>query len=266
MAIYSADDLSNPAISPPPGGTAVRPFVATCATMLATTGAAGFLVSDIIVLAPIPGGSVLDSYFVSSPAIDTSTGVTIDLGDNQILANAVTGLVSGAQVTPALPATTFTLTCKSSTSSFATAGIVMVGGCMIAHTGKTGSTLTGCTAMVQNLTLPDGALVQEAGNTAGFNAAAVIGRSSAAGYLAPWGNITSTTATAATVVTAAVPANYVATYNTGFNNVASPANPNNITGQQYFLIRIHASPTTDPSYTTQVYTGWIQYHSKGYNA
>lgn len=264
MAVFFADDISNPWPDMPNSGQVKRDFILTPLTALGAT--AGFLASDILCLAPIPtSGFVLDDYFVDVCALDTSTGCVLDLGDNKILATAVTDTVNAQTTLPAANQTSFTLTCAASTTSFQTAGLVMVNGILIAHTGKSGSTLTGCTTGSPSLILPAGASVVECGNigtvaASGFNNAAVIGQSSNEGYLLPWGNITQTTATAATVVAGALPVKYPKTFNIPGSNLPLAAQ----IGPLFFLIRIHTVPTTNPTYTTQAIRGWIAGHFLGY--
>ena len=259
MAIYLADNLSDTWPDTPNACDVTRDFKLTALSVFGTTK---LLQYDIIVLAPLPtSGFVLTDYFIETGAqgLDTSTGITLDLGDNKVLAGAQTGVVKGAQTTPALATTTFTLTMAASTTSFATGGIVMVNGLLIAHTGKSGSTLTGCTAIGQGIVLPDGSNVVECTNTAAFNAVAVVGQSSADGYMLPWGNIVSTTATAATVVAAALPTPYTKTFTTSGANLAPAAQ----IGPYYLILSVHASATTAPTFTTSLMKGWYRGHYFG---
>lgn len=259
MPVYQADSFSIPVRTEPETGSIKNYFTATCKTML--NGAAGFLINDVIELSVIPGGCTLDDYYVDVAELDTSTGITLDLGDNDILTGATTGQVSGAQTTPALASTSFTLTLAASTASFTAAGIVMVGGVLIAHSGVSGSTLTGCYCAQTNLVLPDKAIVQDAANFGGFQAASVIGQG-AEGWMFPEGNATGTTYTTATLAAAALPKSYPNPVTSGF---ALP--PGKIIADfapLVFLLRVHATATANPTYTTQVIKGWISYAMRGY--
>lgn len=269
MPFYFASDISNPWRNAPDGATVVeRGFSLNYKNALAAAGAAaaGFLINDYLVLAPIPtSGFVLSEYYIDAQAMDTSTGITLDLGDNQVLSGAVTGNTgTSSQTTPVLAGTSFTLTAAASTASFtSTNGLLMVGGCMISYGALSGSTFTTCYAAQQGFVIPPGSVIQQAGNTAAYNAVAVIGQSSAEGYLFNMGNATGTTFTAATVVSQALPAGYPSSFNTGFGVTPPIATPYNL-GPMFFMIRIHASATTNPTYTTAGIKGWHRGHYKGF--
>ena len=100
--IYFADTAILPPVMVPDSASVELPFIATLATMLLQTGAAGFLIGDVICLAPIPGKCTLLGYEVRIPEMDTGSAVTFDLGDNQILSGAINGTVGTAFTTPAL--------------------------------------------------------------------------------------------------------------------------------------------------------------------
>ena len=260
--IYYADTALLPAISVPDSSSSEQSFIATLATMLLQTGAAGFLIGDIILLAPIPGGCTLNGYEVRIPELDTGSAVTFDLGDNTILSSATNGTVGTAFTTPAL-GTSFTLTAAASTSSFtATNGLLMVNGILISYASLSGSTFVTCYSSVAGMVIPKGSLIQQAGNTAAYQAAAAV-QAGQGIDLFPWGSISSTTVATATAVPSAIPAVYGQPFNTssppGTPNPAVPA----IIGQQWFLLRFHASPTTYNAATTPI-VGSIRTNAKGY--
>ena len=264
--IYFADDLSNPMIGSTDGTTITRGFIATPKTMLATTGATKFLQGDLILLAPIPVGALLFDYRVYVCPLDTSTGITLSLGDTQVLAAAVTGQTSGAQTTPTTLGTTFTLTAAASTSGFtATNGILNVGNnVFVSYSSLSGSTFLGCQASIAGYTWPSGTPIQQCGNTAAYQAAAVIGQSSAAGILRPDYNLTGTTFATTTVVQNALPANYPPGFNTTIPAIgAYPPTLGNI-APNFLSLYIATTTTTAFAYlaTTQI-VGSIVYDMKG---
>lgn len=264
--IYFADDISQPSICLPNSGLISDGFVASIATMLATTGATKFLLGDFIALRPMPPGAELVDYRVYVPALDTSTGVTLNLGDTQVLAGAVTAQSgTAAQTTPAL-GTTFTLTASASTAAFtSTNGLLMVGnGLIVTYASLSGSTFVGCLASSAGVVIAPGTGIQQIANTAAYQAAAVIGQSSAAGILRPDFNLTGTTFATSTVVLNALPAYYPAGYNTvnpALNNY--PPTLGNVS-PIFFGIQIAATTTTAASYTTAKIVGTVSYYLRGF--
>ena len=260
--IYFADTAILPPVMVPDSASVELPFIATLATMLLQTGAAGFLIGDVICLAPIPGKCTLLGYEVRIPEMDTGSAVTFDLGDNQILSGAINGTVGTAFTTPAL-GTSFTLTAAASTASFtATNGLLMVNGILIGYASLSGSTFVTCYSSVAGVVIPKGSLIQQAGNTAAYQAAAAVQAGSAIA-LSPWGSVSSTTVATATALPGAIPAVYGAPFNTssppGTPNLAVPA----IIGQQWLTLKIHASPNTYNAATIPI-TGSIRYSASGY--
>ena len=265
--IYFADTAVLPSKSQPNAAAMEDSFIATLATMLLQTGAAGFLIGDVICLAPIPGGCTLQDYEVNIPALDSgSVAVSYDLGDNQILSTAASGTVGTAFTTPAL-GTSFTLTAAASTAGFtATNGLLMVNGILIGYASLSGSTFVTCYSSVAGQVIPKGALIQQAGNTAAYQAAALEGTTSYGMILLPWGSI-SAGATAVVVTTTAIPSALPASYPTPFNTSSPPGTPNlavpaNI-GQLWLTLKIHASPGTYNAATTPI-TGRMNYTMRGY--
>jgi hypothetical protein len=260
--IYFADTAVLPSKSQPNAAAMEDSFIATLATMLLQTGAAGFLIGDVICLAPIPGGCTLQDYEVNIPELDTGSAVTFDLGDNQILAAATSGTVGTAFTTPAL-GTSFTLTAAASTASFtATNGLLMVNGILIGYASLSGSTFVTCYSSVAGVVIPKGSLIQQAGNTAAYQAIAAVQAGSGI-VLLSWGSVSSTTVATATAVPSAIPAGY----SSPFNTTPPPGTPNPVVpaiiGQQWLTLKIHASPTTYNAATTPI-TGRINYTMRGY--
>jgi len=257
--VYFGDDSNLPAITAPNSQLCERPFKATLATMLATTGAAGVLIGDIICLAPIPGNCVLSGYEVRIPELDTGSAVTYDLGDNVVLSGAVNGTVGTAFTTPAL-GTSFTLTAGASTSGFtATNGVLMINGYLFGYASLSGSTFVTVYSQTPGIVIPAGALIQQAGNFAAYQAIAAVQAGGAIALL-PWGSVSASTLATTTALPGALPANYVAPFTT-VDYSRNPAVPAQI-GQTWFALKIHASPTTYNPPSVAI-TGSIRYAMKG---
>lgn len=258
--IYTADDLLLSAITTPDASTITRPFKVTTATALLQTGAAAYLIGDIILLAPIPGGATVFNYEVNIPALETgSTALTWDLGDNLILSGATNIAVSTtAQTTPAL-GTSFTLTAAASTASFtATNGVLMINGNLFGYGALSGSTFTTVYSMTPGYTIPAGALIQQAGNFAAYQAITAM-VSSAKTVMTPGFDIEGTTVVSATAVGSAIPSTpYPVPYNTVPN--PNPPVPTQM-GQTWLALKVHASAGTFTS--TSAITGWVQYTMRG---
>src|SRR5579872_4783061 len=154
--IYSADDYQRPSIGAPNSNYIRRPFTATISTMLAQTGAAKFLLGDVILLAPIPPRVTLLDYRIYTPSMDSGGTPGVDVGDTKVLAGAITGITSGSVALPA-PGTTFTLTATASTASFtATNGILMVAnGIIVNYESLSGSTFVNCRSSITGAVIPD---------------------------------------------------------------------------------------------------------------
>jgi hypothetical protein len=255
--IYYSDDASGGQFGAATKGAITRSFVATSATMLTTTGAAGFLVGDIILLAPIPAGVVLDNYEVNIPEWDTGSAVSYDLGDNVVLSGATNGTV-GTGFTTAAIGTSQTITAAASTSSFtATNGALMINGVLFGYASLSGSTFVTAYASVPGVVIPKGALIQQAGNFSAYQAIAVV-QAGGAIVLLPWGSVSATTVATTTAVPSALPAVYGTPFNT--TGTPNPAVPAQI-GQTWFALKIHASPTTYNAPSVPI-TGFIQYHER----
>jgi hypothetical protein len=88
---YVADTMNDQQIFIPGIiGAFVRPF---SFNLTSTTGGVGFVVNDTVALAPIPfaagaGGVMVLGYRVNVPALDTSTGSVVSIGDNNGTAGA----------------------------------------------------------------------------------------------------------------------------------------------------------------------------------
>src|SRR5215469_9762004 len=100
--VYVSDDLFNPGIGNPNSAFVTRKFKCTLSTALAQTGATKFLAGDIILLAPLPPQCNFVSYRIYTPILDTSTGISLNVGDTQVLSGAVTGVTSGTVTLPAI--------------------------------------------------------------------------------------------------------------------------------------------------------------------
>lgn len=255
--IYFADDAVTGAFGAGTKGAITRSFTGTLATMLLQTGAAGFLIGDVICLAPIPGGCILDNYEVNIPEVDTGSAVTYDLGDNQVLSSAASGTVGTAFTTAAI-GTSQTITAAASTSSFtSTNAVIMINGILFGYASLSGSTFVTAYASVAGIPIPKGALIQQAGNFSAYQAVAVVQSASGISLL-PWGSVSSTTVATATAVPSALPAVYGGVYNTVGS--VNPPVPTQI-GQTWFALKVHASPTTYNAATVPI-TGFIQYHER----
>ena len=260
--LYLSDDLRNPAISEQDSGFVRRRFTASTATMLAQTGATTMLTGDVILLAPIGRKSLLTDFRIYVPDLDDGGGsasVTLDVGDTQVLSGAVTAVTKNAQTTPAV-GTAFTLTATASTASFtATNGLLMVGEYPVIYESLSGSTFVNCRTAWPGVVFPDGTAIQQCGNTAAYQSAAVIGQG-VAGVITDKFNITGTT------ITIASPIGTPAEIPSGFNT-SSPATPGrpptlgNI-APIYFTLRLSADINTAAA--AGVITGWIGYHERGW--
>lgn len=262
--IYQADDATLPAFSAPNANAVVRPFIATPATMLTASGAAGLLIGDAIQLAPIPPGAVLYDFEIRIPELDTGSAVTYDVGDNVVLSGATNGVTSGVQTVPAALGTSFTLTASASTAGFtSTNGFLMINGVMFGYGALSGSTFTTVYGGVPGMVIPSGSLIQQAGNMAAYTAIAAV-QSGSAIVIKPAFSISSTTVATSTAKPGALPVAYKAPFNTYPNPAVgpNPAVPAQI-GQRWFCLSIHASPTTYNPPAVPI-TGWIAYYLKGY--
>ena len=88
-AMYATTYQDNQVFIPGIIGAFVRPF---SFNLTGTLGGLGFVVNDTVALCPIPkssgaGGVMVLGYRVNIPALDTSTGAVVSLGDN----NGTTG-------------------------------------------------------------------------------------------------------------------------------------------------------------------------------
>lgn len=257
--IYFADDISLGAITAPNSQAIERPFKATLATMLGTTGAAGVLIGDVICLAPIPGNCVLSGYEIRVPELDTGSAVTYDVGDNVVLSGAINGTVGTGFTTPAL-GTSFTLTAAASTSGFtATNGVLMINGHLFGYASLSGSTFVTVYADAPGIVIPAGSLIQQAGNFAAYQAAAAV-QAGKGINMVPYGSLSDTSWASATALPGALPAAYIAPYTT-VDYSRNPPVPSQI-GQTYFCMKIHASPTTYNAPSVAI-TGSIRYAMKG---
>jgi hypothetical protein len=251
MPFYFADDYTQPSISNPISTAVIRPFKLSVAKALLTTAASGFLINDVIYLAPIPGGVELVDYNIDMPSLDSGTTVTEGVGDDQVLAGAVTGAVSTTpQTTPSSLATSFTLTAAASTASFASTGLLNVNGVKITYGGISGSTFTTCYANQTGVVLPAGAVIAQCGNQAAYVTGSTVGQNGT-GYLYPQ---------ASAAVHGSLPGNYNQPFQVA--GVGSAGQVLNVGGNS-ILMRITASPTGNPSFTTAVITGYIAYVPKG---
>lgn len=258
--IYYADDAGIPQIGSSQSGDITRNFILTPATALKTTSAAGFLVGDILLLAPIPGGAILSDYNVAIPELDTGSAITYDLGDNLILSGA-TNINVGASngFTTAALGTSQTITAAASTASFtSTNGVLMINGIMFGYASLSGSTFVTAYSSVAGAVIPGGALIQQAGNFAAYQAIAAV-QSGGAIILQPDFSVSSTTIATSTAVPSALPATYPVPWNTV--GIPNPPVPTQI-GQLWFALKIHASPTTYNAPSVPI-TGYIRYGMLG---
>jgi hypothetical protein len=182
-----------------------------------------------------------------------------------VLPGAVVGQTAGAQTTPAL-GTSATLTAASSTAAFtSTNGTLIVGNNIIAtYASLSGSTFVTVYFSQAGVVIPPGSPIQQAGNTAAYQAIAVIGQISSTGILRPDYNLAGSTLSTSTVNLAAVPAAYGPQLNTVVPATGSAPATYGSVNPVFFALRIHASPTTPTTFTTQQFVGSISYYLKGY--
>ena len=258
--IYYADDAAIPAIGAATADAITRNFVLTPATALKTTGAAGFLIGDVLLLAPIPGGAILSDYTIAVPELDTGSAVTYDVGDNLILSGAISGTVGATNgFTTAALGTSQTITAAASTSSFtATNGVVMINGILFGYASLSGSTFVTAYSSVAGVVIPGGALIQQAGNFSAYQAIVVV-QTGGAVVINPGFSLSATTVATATAVPSALPATYPVPWNTVGS--VNPPVPTQI-GQTWFALKIHASPTTYNAPAVPI-TGYIRYGMLG---
>ena len=256
--IYYGDDALYPAISADNSWGIERPFVATCATMLGQTTATGFLIGDLIVLAPLPVGAVMSGFEVRVPGIDSAAVATFDLGDNTILAGAVSGTVGTAFTTPAL-GTSFTLTASASTAAFAaTNGNIMINGHLFGYASLSGSTFVNVYSDQGGLYVPAGALIQQAANTAAYAQAVAITTGNGV-TIFPWGSVSGTATATATAKPGGVPVRFGPVMNTVPK--PNPAVPTQI-GQHFLTLRLRSSPTAYVAPSVPI-TGSVRYYMAG---
>lgn len=261
--IYPGDDSGLAAFS---GPTLLRrPFIATPTAMLATSGAAALGLGDAILLAPLSQGCMLADFEIRVPQLDSNATAAIkyNVGDNVVLAGAVSGLTSGVQTVPTVFGTTFTLTASASTASFAaTNGFLTINGLLYGYAALAGSTFTGVTGQVPGVVIPSGSLIQQCGNLA------VYGNAVAQGNLAgvvikPGFNISGAAVATTTARPGAIPNKYAVAANT-FPNPATgpqPAVPAQI-GPRWFMLSLSAAPGTYSAPTVPI-TGYIDYYNPG---
>lgn len=263
--VYLADDLLAPSPSMPNSGAIRRKFKATLATMLAQTGAAKFLLGDLILLAPLPPQCNFTSYRIYMPNTDTGSGASVDLGDTQVLANAVTAISSGSVAIPAA-GTTFTLTATASTASFtSTNAVLLVGDNLIVnYESLSGSTFVNCRTFANGGVIPNGAAIQQLGNTAAYQAASTAGMANLAGVITPDYSIV---AANAVVTSTSVQNGTPVVMPSGFMTSTPKIGASGPTfGNQqpfYLMMRFHAAVTTLGT-TTNAITGWIDYYMQGF--
>ena len=143
------------------------------------------------------------------------------------------------------------------------ATVAVVGnGIIVTYASLSGSTFVNCLASVANVTIPTGSPIQQAGNTAAYQAAAVIGQN-ATGLLRPDYNLTGTTFATSTVTLNALPAYYPVQLNTVIPAAGSASPTYGNIAPNFFAIRIHASPGGNPTFTTQQIVGSVTYYMAG---
>lgn len=263
--VYLADDLMAPSPSLPNSGFITRKFKVTLATALAQTGAAKFLLGDLVLLAQLPPQSNFISYRIYLPNMDTGSGASLDLGDTQVLANAVTAVSSGSVAIPAA-GTTFTLTATASTSSFtSTNGALLVSDNLIVnYESLSGSTFVNCRTFANGGVIPNGAAIQQLGNTAAYVAASTAGCANAAGLITP--DITEVAANAvvtSTIVQNATPVVMPTAFITSTPKIGATGPTFGNQQPFYLMLRFHAAITTIGT-TTNAITGWLQYYMQGW--
>lgn len=259
--IYTSDDLLKPSIASPSGDVIRRAFTCTVSTALAQTGATKWLLGDVILLCPIPPRCRLWDYRVYVPNLDSGSAVTLDLGDSQVLAGAITGITKGSVAFPAV-GSTFTLTATASTSSFtSTNGLLSVNGVLVNYESLSGSTFVNCRSYIGTGVIPDGAPINQCGNTAAYQSNIALGQN-AVGYAdhnTYW--LTGGSVTLSTVLNA-TPVDFPATYQTAALKVGATGPTFGNVGPEFFLtLRIHTAVNT--VVTTGVITGWITYSMLG---
>lgn len=112
---YFADNYGTPMPSHPGVGVLItREFLYTISV--------AFIIADLIKLCKIPGlGTpiIISNYYIDVPDLDTSTGVTLDLGDNttadKFVAAATVGQAVG-KLTPAVNGVAGIMPCQYSTA------------------------------------------------------------------------------------------------------------------------------------------------------
>lgn len=262
--VYLADDLMAPWPSAPNACYITRKFKATLSTMLAQTGAAKFLLGDLILLAQLPPQSVFVNYRIYVPNMDTGSGASLDLGDTQVLAGAITGITSGSVAVPAA-GTTFTLTAAASTASFtSTNGALLVGDNLIVnYESLSGSTFVNCRTFATGGVIPNGSAIQQLGNFAAYQSQSTAGCANLAGVMTPDYSIVAANAivTSTSVqngTPAAIPAGFMTS--TPKIGAAGPTFGN----QQpvYLMLRFHAAVTTLGTSTNAI-NGWLSYYMAG---
>lgn len=265
--VYLADDLLAPSPSLPNSGYITRKFKVTLSTALAQTGATKFLLGDLLLLAPLPPQCNFVDYRIYLPNMDTGSGASLDLGDTQVLANAVTAISSGTVAIPAA-GTTFTLTATASTSSFTStnAALLVSDNLIVNYESLSGSTFVNCRTFANGGVIPNGCAIQQLGNTAAYQAASTAGCANSAGIITP--DYSVVTLSNAQIVTSTNVSNGTPTVMpTGFITSTPKIGATGPTfGNQqpfYLMLRFHAAITTI-GVTSNLITGWIQYYMQGF--
>jgi hypothetical protein len=262
--LYTADDYYWVSKSTPATHYVRRNFSCTIATALAQTSAAAFLAGDIILLAPLPQRCWFTDYRVYTPQMDSNVSPTlaVNVGDTQVLAGAVTGIVSTAVTLPATIGNTFTLTATASTSSFAsTNGLLLVGNILVLYESLSGSTFVNCRSYLNKVTIQPGWGIQQCGNLSAYQAASTFGQ------VASVLNENYAESSANTFVNSTVTLNSVPVFMPNASNTAAAQSNNtgptlgNIGPFYYFLMQISTAAATQA--TTGIITGWVGYTMTG---
>jgi len=235
------------------------------ATALAQTGAAKFLLGDLVLLAPLPPQCNFVAYRIYNPNMDTGSGASLDIGDTQILANTVTAITSGSVAIPAA-GTTFTITCTASTSSFtSTNGALMVGDNLIVnYESLSGSTFVNCRTFANGGVIPTGAAVQLLTNTAAYASQSTAGCANLAGVITPDYSIVAANAVVtSTSVQNGTPVVLPSAFQTSTPKIGATGPTFGAQQPYYFMMRFHAAITTLGT-TTNAISGWIQYYMQGF--